>query len=347
MEGENKEIKVKNFYCEELSQYTESMLFDSGEEIAYGEFQVNGHNVSVSLEVRGEVRVTYKGETYRTPTEFPDELKALIKEHPHNWDAYSPSGEGNDKEDGNIFVGNNNWFEFIFSVEDEPENDGFVCEIDLSEAGADDVLKEMLKVAVWAAESASHRVLDCENRIVDLEKQCLSQMEKWNGEAANMYSTFSITDISRNDFVSGLVKMKKNGMLLADASILETGFSFAVDNEDNDKDFADEEVQDVFSFVIFKLEPEAVYTISEYFPGKLCVGGTDWDETKVFVAKDGRQAKAGKDYTFSCTLCCDTGETGYVDFEYQIHTPEGVTAFIGGSGMVCTSDALKVIKLSQ
>ena len=345
MEGKSNAMKVKSFCCKELSQYTESMLFDSGEQIAQGEFQIDGHTVFVWLEVRGEVRVTYKGETYRTPTEFPDELKALIREHAHDWDVYSPSGEGNDEEDGNIFVGNNNWFEFIVNVEDEPENDGFVCEIDLSTASADDVLKEMLKVAVWAAPEHVSCQFAEPGEEPNIEKKFLSRIRRWDGEAANMYSTFSITDISRNDFVSGLVKMKKDGVSFTDASILETGFSFA-DDEENDKDFADEEVQDTFSFVIFKLEPEVVYTISEYFPGKLCVGGTDWDETKVFVAKDGRQAKAGKDYTFSCTLC-DAGETGYVDFEYQIHTPEHVTAFIGGSGMVCTSDALKVIKLTQ
>ena len=55
-------MKVTNFTCEEnLKQYTDSMLFDSGIIIASFDCEHNGHKISIDLMVCGEVDVTYKG----------------------------------------------------------------------------------------------------------------------------------------------------------------------------------------------------------------------------------------------------------------------------------------------
>ena len=66
----------------------------------------------VTVEVRGEVNVTYKGENYRRPSEFPDELKERIANNPNVWDITAPSGEGVD-DGSNLYVGSNNWFELF------------------------------------------------------------------------------------------------------------------------------------------------------------------------------------------------------------------------------------------
>lgn len=138
----DKEIKLESFTCEDnLAQYTCSMLFDSGEEIARGVFTCEGKELDISLRICGEVAVTYKDEVYHQPSDFPDELIQLIKEHPYDWDVYSPSGEGNDDEEGNIYVGLNNWFEYLF------DGDGDVYEEDLAKATPDMILDDMFYIA--------------------------------------------------------------------------------------------------------------------------------------------------------------------------------------------------------
>lgn len=134
------------FNCDNnLSQYTDSMLFDSGTEIASGKFGYNGKILDIYLDVSGEVAVTYKGETYHTPSEFPEELIEKIKEHPNWWEGYAPSGEGNDNEEGDVYVYLNNWFEYIYG--EEVLYDGTVYENDLSKATKEEILEDMRYIA--------------------------------------------------------------------------------------------------------------------------------------------------------------------------------------------------------
>lgn len=138
----SKEPTLVNFKCEEnLEQYTSSMLFDSGEEIACGVFSYGEDLLEISLCVCGEVRVIYNGEIYDTPSEFPDDLIELIKEHPYDWDVYAPSGEDNDETEGDIYVDANNWFEYIF------EGDGEVYEQNLAKATPEKILDDMFYLA--------------------------------------------------------------------------------------------------------------------------------------------------------------------------------------------------------
>ena len=82
-----------------------SLLLDSGTEIC----SLKGNGYDLRIEVKGEVRVTYKGVTYRTPSEFPEELKKIIRENPFDIEA-----------NGDVYIGNENWFEmFVIGHENE------------------------------------------------------------------------------------------------------------------------------------------------------------------------------------------------------------------------------------
>lgn len=125
-------MEVKYFSCDDLSKYTDSMLFDSREVIAEGKFGKNGKDITIFLKVCGEVAVTYDEVTYHKPSEFPKELKEIIKKYPNKWDVESPLSE-------KIYIGLNNWFEFIL-----PEyGDGIVYEGDLVKETPAEILEQM------------------------------------------------------------------------------------------------------------------------------------------------------------------------------------------------------------
>ena len=135
------EIKDISFECDtDLAKYTTSMLFPSETVIAEGNFEVDGKKYSVSLEVRGNVAVTFHGETYHSPEDFPEELIEHIKAHPNDWHIVAPTGEENDELP--IYVENNNWFEYI--VSDETRTlEGYCCESDVSELSLGDIEMDM------------------------------------------------------------------------------------------------------------------------------------------------------------------------------------------------------------
>ena len=142
------EIRVIRFKCvEDLSKYTNSLLFDStskgGDRIASGIFVRDGKKITINLDILGDVAVTYKGEVYHTASEFPDELLEIIRKNPNDWEVYAPSGEGNDDEDGEMYATLNNWFSFVCDEtgDDEPYED------DLSKATPDDILTQMKEMA--------------------------------------------------------------------------------------------------------------------------------------------------------------------------------------------------------
>ena len=130
-------MEIKSFKCNELSQYVDSMLFDSGEQIAEMVFEDNGKEIYISLEVRGDVKVFFNEQTYRYPSEFPEELKEIIKGHPILWDC-----------EDDIFVDMNNWFEYIFEV-DGKYSDVIMCEWDISKGTSEDIKREMLEICEY------------------------------------------------------------------------------------------------------------------------------------------------------------------------------------------------------
>ena len=155
------ELKLKNFRCnQDLSQYTSSLLFDSidtkladdcniilyddtdgsGDTIAFGEFEHEGERFNISLEIRGEIRISFDGNIYTSPLEYPEDLTSLIKAHPYDFDVCDEAA-GHE-----IYIDNNNWFEYIFGP-DGAMNDGYVYEQDLSKATADMIKEDMFKIA--------------------------------------------------------------------------------------------------------------------------------------------------------------------------------------------------------
>lgn len=140
----NKKPICMSFSCNDLSQYTDSMMFDSGTEIAKGQFMKKGKYCDITLKVLGEVSVTFKGETYHNPSEFPDELMERIITHPNNWDVTAPSGEGNDNTESDIYVGMNNWFEYCV---DGCSEISMLFEDDLSKAEESSLVEDMLELA--------------------------------------------------------------------------------------------------------------------------------------------------------------------------------------------------------
>lgn len=137
-------ITVDKFTCaDNLLEFTDSLLFDSGTKIAYiAVTDKNGCKAEISLEVRGEVRIRMKGadDWERRPSEYPEDLRSAIE-----------NGQfGLIDEDAN-----NNWFELMFTVYDkngkEIASDGDVFEGDVSLFNAED-MKQLL------ADDAQHYI---------------------------------------------------------------------------------------------------------------------------------------------------------------------------------------------
>ena len=140
-------IDTINFWCaNDLDKPIDSMLFDKGTQFAEGTFMVDDeHKVWISLEISGEVSVDYKGVRYNAPSEFPDELKDLIRNHPEDYYMYASSGEGNDEEEGDISIRLNNWFEYIYTIDDK-WSDGVLEESDLTKLSPEDIKETMLDI---------------------------------------------------------------------------------------------------------------------------------------------------------------------------------------------------------
>lgn len=125
-------FKETFFDCEDdLSVYADSLLFTDDEVVAsYEAENENGNKIEIRLIVTGDVDVTYGGERYRNPDDFPEEMRDVIKR-----------GEYDKLE-----IENNNWFEVVFTLfeansEEELAYDGDVFEDDLSKMTPDELKK--------------------------------------------------------------------------------------------------------------------------------------------------------------------------------------------------------------
>ena len=89
---------MEKFTCGfDLSNINDSMELESGIEIA----RLENDKYAVTLEVRGEVRVVFDDEVYKSVSQMPDELVQLF----HDGKAY---------DDERVYVDMNNWFEVFF-----------------------------------------------------------------------------------------------------------------------------------------------------------------------------------------------------------------------------------------
>ena len=109
--------KILTLY-EPLKKCIDSMLFDSGTEIAaYGTDECY-----VMLDVHGDVRVHYKGCIYRHASDMPEELLAMF-------------ADGSWTKNKDVEVIDNNWFDvsYVVTNSDYESSEDFVFEDDLSE----------------------------------------------------------------------------------------------------------------------------------------------------------------------------------------------------------------------
>lgn len=113
-------------YTDDLSQYVDSMLFDSGETIA----KLTYGNWTCYVDVSGEKKIWFKDEQYRYVQDYPEELIEAFK----NGTAY---------DNPNINICDNNWFDIVVYQDGEYIADD-VVEDDISKYNKKQ-LKEMMK----------------------------------------------------------------------------------------------------------------------------------------------------------------------------------------------------------
>ena len=81
---------------ENMENIKDSLQLDSGTLIA----EYIDNDLSARIEVVGDVRIIFKGDVFKYPSNFSDELKQIV-------------AEGNVYDDERIEVCENNWFELI------------------------------------------------------------------------------------------------------------------------------------------------------------------------------------------------------------------------------------------
>ena len=95
-----------SYIDDEFFKMGDSMLFDSGQEIAEIDAVYNGKNFNFTIRTQGHVKVsdTETDDVYCYPSDFPDELKDGLK---------------NGNVDEKYIIDENNWYEVFYCVEDE------------------------------------------------------------------------------------------------------------------------------------------------------------------------------------------------------------------------------------
>lgn len=126
---------------EPLEKCLDALLFNSGTDIAHMTCEFENYIVDIDLTVCGEVDIEYEGVDWKLPSEFPEELKKIIKNH------YS----GVQNMAGLCYVKDNNWFEFLYEVKKKPDkkhcySGGILFEADLCKYTQEELKKEFLNV---------------------------------------------------------------------------------------------------------------------------------------------------------------------------------------------------------
>lgn len=116
------EIKVDPRLCKD------SMAFEKGTVIAEYE-----DIVKITLKVVGEISVAFNGVIYTDVSQFPDELKGLIREFPGEW-----------ADKGDIAIFNKNWFEY--HLFDSKKIEFYMPEKSLHTMSEEDIEKEMKSI---------------------------------------------------------------------------------------------------------------------------------------------------------------------------------------------------------
>ena len=98
----------------DLTNIKNSMQLNSDQIIA--ELQKN--EMIITLEVQGDISVSFNGESYFSYDDFPEELKKLIKSN-----AYM--------QDARVYVALNNWFEiFVYKNKNDTLPEAYVADVE-------------------------------------------------------------------------------------------------------------------------------------------------------------------------------------------------------------------------
>ena len=130
----NDTFQIIEFYCDMDAVHLaniDSLLVESGTELAYMKYWLDGKEEELYIAVRGDIKIIYKGEYYFRPSEYTEELKDILKSSPV---------EQLEIDDFEII--DNNWCE-LFHRGDNYEDGLDVCDGEFGETEQE--IKEYLK----------------------------------------------------------------------------------------------------------------------------------------------------------------------------------------------------------
>jgi len=167
--SKNKKVKTP-FTGVDLSGINTSMELDSGQELA----RLYDGDLCTTLKVVGDVRVIYKDEIYKAPSQFPEELMKLF----HDGKADSKHG---------VEIAFNNWFEvFVWKVgKDDKGNETLdfagLCDVVEAEGNTPDEIRGLLAdcikecraaIAEQEAEKAEQELFVVTETVQDYKGAC-------------------------------------------------------------------------------------------------------------------------------------------------------------------------------
>ena len=136
----------------------DSMLLDKYEPIAMLGIDTGDSQETILVEINGDVNVDYKGVNYNKPSEFPEELKNLIRTDKY-WEG-----------DENVCVNYNNWI-----VTRHTEDDRYSNNESLDESIYDDADKMLESLTEYAMEVYD---IDIIENVKDFYKENLEKAER-------------------------------------------------------------------------------------------------------------------------------------------------------------------------
>lgn len=119
-------VVVDKYVADYLLDVSDSMQLDSGQEVCSIAAICQGHTYGISIIVHGQVRVNYKGDTFRHASQMPRELLDYF------------GGNRDSVRDNDVDIVENNWFEMVIYV-DNCERQCDVVDIDFSELSKDEI----------------------------------------------------------------------------------------------------------------------------------------------------------------------------------------------------------------
>lgn len=132
----------------DLANITDSMLLESGTVVA--EYHNEEENIHLSLEVVGNIALTFKGKNYYGASEFSDELRSLIEAG--HYQSKFPAEKVLWTKHPDLEIRSTNWFE-VFEVTKEQVRTG----------------------RSWSEECEGYEARDIEELFLEIESKLLEE----------------------------------------------------------------------------------------------------------------------------------------------------------------------------